>query len=120
MNKFVFVPVCVFGLWDFYETLFLQCMDFGFHSSIARALLTHVSAQECVRRSLQGGIDDLNKTITNLDSRLDKQRFLKHNNAAFMLPKKFEFQGHKGDEVRERERVSQSEKRLEMSVRMRE
>ncbi|KAK4307148.1 hypothetical protein Pmani_021070, partial [Petrolisthes manimaculis] len=77
----------------------IDCMDFGFHSSIARALLTHVSAQECVRRSLQGGIDDLNKTITNLDSRLDKQRFLKHNNAAFMLPKKFEFQGHKGDET---------------------
>lgn len=77
-----------------------QCMDFGFHSSIARALLTHVSGQECLRRSLQGGIDDINKTINNLDSRLDKQRFLEFNNAAFMLPKKFEFQGHKGDEVR--------------------
>lgn len=74
-------------------------MDFGFHSSIARALLTHVSGQECLRRSLQGGIDDINKTINNLDSRLDKQRFLEFNNAAFMLPKKFEFQGHKGDEV---------------------
>ncbi|KAK8383022.1 hypothetical protein O3P69_011505 [Scylla paramamosain] len=77
----------------------VDCMDFGFHSSIARALKTHVSGQECMRRSLQGGIDDINKTISNLDSRLDKQRFLEFNNAAFMLPKKFEFQGHKGDEV---------------------
>nr|XP_027226931.1 SLIT-ROBO Rho GTPase-activating protein 1-like isoform X1 [Penaeus vannamei] len=77
----------------------VDCMDFGFHSSIARALLTHVSGQECVRRSLQSGIDELNKTINNLDSRLDKQRFLEQNNAAFMLPKKFEFQGHKGDET---------------------
>ncbi|KAK7080089.1 SLIT-ROBO Rho GTPase-activating protein 1, partial [Halocaridina rubra] len=77
----------------------VDCMDFGFHSSIARALLTHVSAEECVRRSLQNSIDDLQKTINNLDSRLDKQRFLEYNNAAFMLPKKFEFQGHKGDEV---------------------
>ncbi|XP_066956078.1 SLIT-ROBO Rho GTPase-activating protein 1-like isoform X5 [Macrobrachium rosenbergii] len=77
----------------------VDCMDFGFHSSIARALLAHVSAQECVRRSLQSSIDDLQKTINNLDSRLDKQRFLEYNNAAFMLPKKFEFQGHKGDET---------------------
>lgn len=92
-------PLARFG---FDATFLFQCMDFGFHSSIARALLTHVSGQECVRRSLQSGIDELNKTINNLDSRLDKQRFLEQNNAAFMLPKKFEFQGHKGDEVSER------------------
>lgn len=79
----------------------VDCMDFGFHSSIARALLTHVSGEECLRRSLQSGMDDLNKSINNLDSRLDKQRFLEFNNAAFMLPKKFEFQGHKGDETHE-------------------
>uniref|UniRef100_A0A6A7FXW2 SLIT-ROBO Rho GTPase-activating protein 1-like n=3 Tax=Hirondellea gigas TaxID=1518452 RepID=A0A6A7FXW2_9CRUS len=77
----------------------IDAMDFGLHNSLARALLTHQSGQECFKRSLQSGIDDLQKTITNLDSRLDKQRFLKNNNAAFMLPKKFEFQGHKGDEV---------------------
>ena len=74
-------------------------MDFGFHSSIARALLTHISGQECFERTLRTGIDELKKSINNLDSRLDKQRFLEYNNAAFMLPKKFEFQGHKGDEV---------------------
>ncbi|XP_042870971.1 SLIT-ROBO Rho GTPase-activating protein 1-like isoform X4 [Penaeus japonicus] len=85
----------------------VDCMDFGFHSSIARALLTHVSGQECVRRSLQSGIDELNKTINNLDSRLDKQRFLEQNNAAFMLPKKFEFQGHKGDETHDDPTVKQ-------------
>ncbi|XP_071548706.1 SLIT-ROBO Rho GTPase-activating protein 1-like isoform X4 [Panulirus ornatus] len=85
----------------------VDCMDFGFHSSIARALLTHVSGQECVRRSLQNGIDDVNKSINNLDSRLDKQRFLEYNNAAFMLPKKFEFQGHKGDETHEDSNATQ-------------
>ncbi|CAL4060574.1 unnamed protein product, partial [Meganyctiphanes norvegica] len=77
----------------------VDCMDFGFHSSIARALLTHVSGQECIKRSTQSGIDDVHKSINNMDSRLDKQRFLEFNNAAFMLPKKFEFQGHKGDET---------------------
>ncbi|XP_047735502.1 SLIT-ROBO Rho GTPase-activating protein 1 isoform X3 [Hyalella azteca] len=77
----------------------IDAMDFGLHNSLARALLTHQSGQECFKRSLQTSIDDLQKTITNLDSRLDKQKFLKYNNAAFMLPKKFEFQGHKGDEV---------------------
>ncbi|XP_045626415.2 SLIT-ROBO Rho GTPase-activating protein 1 isoform X3 [Procambarus clarkii] len=85
----------------------VDCMDFGFHSSIARALLTHVSGEECLRRSLQSGIDELNKSINNLDSRLDKQRFLEFNNAAFMLPKKFEFQGHKGDETHEDSNTTQ-------------
>ncbi|MCL4124875.1 UNVERIFIED_CONTAM: hypothetical protein GTU68_002909, partial [Idotea baltica] len=77
----------------------VDCMDFGFHSSIAKALMTHISGQECFKRTLQNGIDDLNKSINNMDSRHDKQRFLEYNNAAFMLPKKFDFQGHKGDEV---------------------
>ncbi|XP_076035046.1 SLIT-ROBO Rho GTPase-activating protein 1-like isoform X5 [Oratosquilla oratoria] len=77
----------------------VDCMDFGFHSSIARALFAQNSGQECIKRGIQTSIDDMNKNINNLDSRHDKQRFLEFNNAAFMLPKKFEFQGHKGDEV---------------------
>jgi hypothetical protein len=35
-----------------------------------------------------------------LDAQLDKQRFIELHNAAFMLPKKFEFQPYRGDEVR--------------------
>lgn len=81
-----------------------QCMDFGFHNCIARALLMHCSAEEGKQRSLQSGAEQLAACVGALDSRADKQRFLESHHAAFMIPKKFEFQGQRGDEVRERER----------------
>ena len=34
-----------------------------------------------------------------MNQRSDKQYFLELNNSAFNLPRKFEFQAHKGDEV---------------------
>lgn len=75
-------------------------MDFGFHNCMARAFLTYTSAEEVLKTALQQDIDAVHKCVSSLDSRLDKQRFLEFNNSAFMIPKKFEFQGHKGDEVR--------------------
>ncbi|GIX69423.1 SLIT-ROBO Rho GTPase-activating protein 1 [Caerostris extrusa] len=77
----------------------IDCMDFGFHTSIAHTLMVSINAEECLKKSQQASIDGMNKCITNLDSRVDKQRFLEYNNSAFMVPKKFEFQPHKGDEV---------------------
>lgn len=44
-------------------------------------------------------IEQLNKCITDLDSRADKQKFMELNNIYFMLPKKFDFQPFKGDEA---------------------
>lgn len=77
----------------------IDCMDFGFHTSIAHTLMVSINAEECLKKSQQASIDGMNKCITNLDSRVDKQRFLEYNNSAFMVPKKFDFQPHKGDEV---------------------
>lgn len=74
-------------------------MDFGFHNCIARALLMHCSAEEGRQRSSQCSGEQLSSCISSLDSRADKQRFLEAHHAAFMIPKKFEFQGHRGDEV---------------------
>lgn len=74
-------------------------MDFGFHNCISRALLMHISAEEGLERSVQAGLDNLHGCIGGLDSRLDKQRFLESNHTAFMIPKKFEFQGLRGDDV---------------------
>ena len=74
-------------------------MDFGFHNCIARALLMHCSAEEGRQRSLQTGAEQLAASIGALDSRADKQRFLESHHAAFMIPKKFEFQGQRGDDV---------------------
>lgn len=39
---------------------------------------------------MQISIDGMNKCLSNLDSRADKQRFLEANHAAFMIPKKFD------------------------------
>nr|CAD7588998.1 unnamed protein product [Timema genevievae] len=76
----------------------IDCMDFGFHNCVSRALLMHVSAEEGAMKSAQAGLDQMTNCVGSLDSRLDKQRFLEFNHTAFMIPKKFEFQGQK-DEV---------------------
>ncbi|XP_070151056.1 SLIT-ROBO Rho GTPase-activating protein 1 isoform X1 [Polyergus mexicanus] len=81
----------------------IDCMDFGFHNCIARALLMHCSAEEGRQRSLQSGAEQLASFVGALDSRADKQRFMESHHAAFMIPKKFEFQGQRGDESPEPE-----------------
>lgn len=73
-------------------------MDFGFHLCMSRALLMHMSAEEARKISVQAGMEQMYSCINSLDSRLDKQRFLESNHTAFMIPKKFEFQGQR-DEV---------------------
>ncbi|XP_039277865.1 SLIT-ROBO Rho GTPase-activating protein 1 isoform X2 [Nilaparvata lugens] len=80
----------------------IDCMDLGFHECISRALMMHISAEEGHQGSVQAGLDALHSNIAALDSRLDKQRFLEFNHSAFMIPKKFEFQG-KTDEFAEPE-----------------
>lgn len=59
----------------------------------------YLSVHEELKNSHQMAIDLLNKCITDLDSRADKQKFMEINNAVFMLPRKFEFQPCRGDEV---------------------
>ena len=41
----------------------------------------------------------MEKIISSLDSRLDKKMFLEKNEAAFMIPKKFEYQPVRRDET---------------------
>lgn len=76
-------------------------MDFGFDNCIARALLMHCSAEEGRQRSIKSGAEQLATLIGALDSRADKQRFLEFYHPAFMIPKKFEFQGCE-DEVQDK------------------
>ncbi|CAH0550335.1 unnamed protein product [Brassicogethes aeneus] len=73
----------------------IDCMDFGFHNCISRALLMHVTAEEGRQKSIQNGLTTLTACINSLDSRLDKQKFLEYNHSAFMIPKKLEFQDQK-------------------------
>ena len=74
-------------------------MDLGFHQAVANAIGIHLAAEECIKQSKQLSIDGMSACIGGFDSRLDKQKFLEANNQAFMIPKKFEFLGPKGDDV---------------------
>ncbi|XP_046387653.1 SLIT-ROBO Rho GTPase-activating protein 1-like isoform X2 [Ischnura elegans] len=70
----------------------IDCMDFGFHSCISRAMLMHISAGEWCGQGAKNGLDSIGSCVSSLDSRRDKRRFLEAHHAAFMIPKKFEFQ----------------------------
>ena len=79
--------------------IFFQCMDFGFHQSVHRAIMMHSDAINNVKKSLQQDIYGLEKSLNGLDSRLDKQRFFESNNSAFMIPKKFDYNPVRRDET---------------------
>ncbi|XP_043245402.1 SLIT-ROBO Rho GTPase-activating protein 1-like isoform X3 [Amphibalanus amphitrite] len=75
----------------------LDCADAGVHATLGRALLMACDAQEGVLAGERQAVDDLRRAVSQLDARLDRQRFMEANNAPFMLPKKFEFIPYKGD-----------------------
>ncbi|CAG9864812.1 unnamed protein product [Phyllotreta striolata] len=76
----------------------IDCMDFGFHNCISRALMMHITAEEGRQKSVHNDLESLSTCLNSLDSRLDKQKFLEFNHTAFMIPKKLEFQRQKTDE----------------------
>ena len=67
-------------------------MDFGYHVQLSVAMKQHVSAEENCIKSKQACLELMNKCVTDLDQRTDKQRFLEIYNQTFSLPKKFDFQ----------------------------
>jgi len=77
----------------------IDCMDYGLHQSLARAVLVRSDAIKQVRKSEQLDIDAMEKILSVLDSRLDKKKFLEKNESAFMVPKKFEYQPVRRDET---------------------
>ncbi|BFZ10566.1 hypothetical protein BsWGS_13608 [Bradybaena similaris] len=77
----------------------MDCMDFGYHHSVGRVMMMYLGIHEHQKINHVKSIEQLNKCITDLDSRADKQKFMELNNIYFMLPKKFDFQPFKGDEV---------------------
>jgi len=77
----------------------IDCMDYGLHQSIARAVLARSDAIKQVRKSEQQDIDAMEKILSALDSRLDKKKFLERHESAFMVPKKFEYQPVRRDET---------------------
>ncbi|CAF1053574.1 unnamed protein product, partial [Didymodactylos carnosus] len=77
----------------------IDCMNFGFHTSTAKCLMMYLSAQENIKRSRQMTIENLNRSIGDLDTVGDKQKYLEYYLSVFTIPRKIKFEPHKGDEV---------------------
>ena len=97
----------------------IDCMNFGFHTSIAKTIQMYLSAQENIKRGRQSyvcclliklnfcdcfvlslrTIETLNRAIGDLDTVTDKQKYLEFYTSVFTMPKKIKFEPHKGDEV---------------------
>ncbi|XP_067937833.1 SLIT-ROBO Rho GTPase-activating protein 1-like isoform X2 [Watersipora subatra] len=79
--------------------LLIDCMDFGYHNAMQRSMLLYKSCLENMKNSHQTSMDCMVKCVQELDHNKDKQSFQKCNSGLFSLPKKFEYQPHRGDEV---------------------
>jgi SLIT-ROBO Rho GTPase activating protein len=77
----------------------IDCMNFGFHTSIAKCIQMYLSAQENIKRGRQATIDTLNRAIGDLDTVVDKQKYLECYAAIFTITKLIKFEPRKGDEV---------------------
>ncbi|CAF3685098.1 unnamed protein product [Rotaria socialis] len=77
----------------------IDCMNFGFHTSISKCIQMFLSAQDNIRRGRQITIETLNRAIADLDTVVDKQKYLEYFETTFTIPKKIKFEPHKGDEV---------------------
>ncbi|XP_078679148.1 SLIT-ROBO Rho GTPase-activating protein 1-like isoform X5 [Branchiostoma floridae x Branchiostoma belcheri] len=77
----------------------VDCMDLGFHSAFGRAMKTYLSANDSADKSHQEGLDIISQCVYNLDQKNDKQKFMENYNGTFLVPQKFLFIPHGGDEV---------------------
>ncbi|XP_005182089.1 SLIT-ROBO Rho GTPase-activating protein 1-like [Musca domestica] len=79
----------------------IDCMDLGFSSMISRCLVMHVTADQGRARAILSQADNLAHVIHLIDSQQDKQKFMEQYHAAFMIPKRFEFQGQFSNDLLE-------------------
>ncbi|KAJ8302227.1 hypothetical protein KUTeg_021214 [Tegillarca granosa] len=79
----------------------MDCMDFGFHNSVRCCMMFYQSLHKNMSKSHLNAVEVVNKCVSDIDAQADKQRFIELHNAAFMLPKKFDFQPCRGDEVQQ-------------------
>ena len=76
-----------------------QAMDYGYHISLGQIMMYNVEMEEKVGRLEQEGLGLLTNKAKELNQITDRQAFLQQYHQIFSLPKKFEFQPHKGDNV---------------------
>ncbi|KAL7669037.1 hypothetical protein ACOME3_009708 [Neoechinorhynchus agilis] len=77
----------------------IDCMNFGFHTSIAKCILMYISAQSNVIRSRQSCVNTLNRSIADLDAVKDRQKLIQQYTSLFSAKRIIRFEAHKGDQV---------------------
>ena len=95
----------------------IDCINFVFHTSIAKTVQMYLSAQENIKRGRQAfvslalslsslshcfsfrSIETINRAMADLDTVEDKQKYLEYYSAIFTMPRRIKFEPHKGDEV---------------------
>jgi SLIT-ROBO Rho GTPase activating protein len=74
-------------------------MDYGYHVSLGQLKMASVAAEKCVCEAREASLQLIASKAKDLNQREDRQAFLQLYHKIFSLPKKFEFQPHKGDTV---------------------
>lgn len=54
----------------------IDCMDFGYHASVAKSVYMYISALENVKRSRQLTVDNISRSVGDLDSNGDKVKYM--------------------------------------------
>ncbi|CAL8099820.1 unnamed protein product [Calicophoron daubneyi] len=75
----------------------IDCLACGFHNSLARSTMMHLSCEEALKTCHSSIVEMLNRNITALDWRQDKACFLKRNEHGFTKPGCFVFIPSKED-----------------------
>nr|CAH8830714.1 unnamed protein product [Trichobilharzia regenti] len=74
-----------------------KCLVCGFHNSLARSAMMHLSCEETLKSCHGSIVEMLNRNITALDLRQDKACFFKRNEQVYTRPGQFTFMPSKED-----------------------
>ncbi|KAF5404798.1 Slit robo rho gtpase activating protein 1 [Paragonimus heterotremus] len=75
----------------------IDCLACGFHNSLARSAMMHLSCEEALKTCHSSIVEMFNRTVTALDWRQDKACFLKCNEHSYTRPNPFVFMPAKED-----------------------
>ncbi|XP_051518008.1 SLIT-ROBO Rho GTPase-activating protein 3-like isoform X2 [Myxocyprinus asiaticus] len=89
MNKY-----CVHDL----STL-IDCSDLGYHQSVSKVLRFYLTSHQLAQQNLSSGLQQLDKTVSELNQNQDRDTVMQANISAFCLPLRFQYQPYEGDQV---------------------
>ncbi|VDQ01932.1 unnamed protein product, partial [Trichobilharzia regenti] len=87
----------IFRFCTFFNLTEVICLVCGFHNSLARSAMMHLSCEETLKSCHGSIVEMLNRNITALDLRQDKACFFKRNEQVYTRPGQFTFMPSKED-----------------------